>query len=315
MNFSFFSKQSRPGPIQTAWHIIRKRKIWLGHDKVYDFWKPIVEDYHHNKIDQYDFKAKVVFDTDKIIWQYWGQGFADGTLPEVVRTCVASVDVNKDDYHIVRLDDNNISDYLDLPSFVLKKRYNPEFTRTFFSDLLRVCLLNTYGGVWLDATILLTKPLPSYWQQLDYFVFQRDDTVIEKQFWEHSYAYYWGWNKRFRVRMLNSILVAKKGTPVIRALQDLLLYYWKGQESILNYFFFQILYNVLLESNGNYKTCPLVSDTLPHLLQTKINNPASRFSYQEALKHTGIHKMSYFGTESIRRFNQMVEEILKNTIA
>lgn len=81
-------------------------------------------------------------------------------MPEIVHICFDSVDRYKGEYKVIRLDDAMISEYIDLPDFVWERRKNQQFTRTFFSDLLRVALLSTYGGVWLDATILLTGKLP-----------------------------------------------------------------------------------------------------------------------------------------------------------
>ena len=146
-----------------------------------------------------------------------GQGFTN-EIPEVVQICLTSVEKNKGDYQIIRLSDKTIAEYVDLPQFILEKCKNPEFNKTFFSDLLRLTLLNLYGGVWLDATVFLTGLLPQRYAELDYFVFQRDSAEIHKKYWENSYAYYWGWDKRFKVRMLTSVIFAKENNIVISTL-------------------------------------------------------------------------------------------------
>lgn len=106
--------------------------------------------------------------TQKVIWQYWGQGIDKDELPEIIQICFDSVDRNKNDYQVIRLTDITISEYIDLPDFVWRKREYVQFTRTFFSDLLRVALLSTYGGVWLDATILLTGSIPAVYEKTDF---------------------------------------------------------------------------------------------------------------------------------------------------
>ncbi|NHQ68859.1 capsular polysaccharide synthesis protein, partial [Elizabethkingia miricola] len=135
--------------------------------------------------------------------------------------------------------------------------------------VLRLALLKTYGGVWLDATVMLTGSLPGQFSSLDYFVYQRDSNEQHKDYWENVYAYYWGWNKGFKVCMLNSIFFAKKGSVMVSALLDLMLYYWKTQNDILDYFFFQILYKQLTAREYINEVCPVVSDTIPHIIQTK----------------------------------------------
>ncbi|MFD2966835.1 capsular polysaccharide synthesis protein [Sphingobacterium bambusae] len=293
--------------VQKIWGYIRKRKIIQQHKRVYNFWKPIIEDYVSGKLPNYSVIAKRELPPNKIIWQYWGQGEHDLNLPEVVRLSFASVDRYKGDYVVIRLDDGNIGDYIDLPTFVAAKRAaNTSFNRTFFSDLLRLALLKAYGGVWLDATTLLSDVLPESYTQQDFFVYQRDQNEKNKAYWENSYAFYWSWQADFRVRMLNSFIFAKKGNKMVEMLLDLILYYWKTQERIVDYFFFQIVYDILMREY-EVETCVMVSDVLPHLLQTKINNPSVDFvDYETALQATSIHKMSYYRDDALQRFSSFV---------
>ncbi len=252
--------------------------------------------------------------TDKIIWQYWGQGVEDfSALPEVVQYCFSSVDKYKADYKVIRLSDETIKDYLDLPDFVYDKlANNPHFTRTFFSDFLRLALLSTYGGVWLDATILLTAPLPKAYTEQEFFAFQRSSQVAkeEKVYWRSSYYPYWGWQKGFKVRLLNSILFANKNNNLLKALFTLIYKYWESQESISDYFFFQIYFQELVEQEYKEDNCPIVSDTLPHILHTNISSGgAYQFMTEEnLLKQCSIHKMSYFEGEALERFKKLCKE-------
>lgn len=66
----------------------------------------------------------------KIIWQYWGQGV--DKCPDIVTKCFKSVDGFKNDYQVIRLDDSNLFDYLNLPEFIYEKRKNKEFRPVFF---------------------------------------------------------------------------------------------------------------------------------------------------------------------------------------
>ena len=251
-------------------------------------------------------KPKKQFENQKIIWQYWGQGIDIDNMPEIIRICFESVDRNKGDYQVIRLTDATIFDYLDLPDFVWEKRNNPQFTRTFFSDLLRLALLSVYGGVWLDATVLLTGRFPQSYEQLDFFMFQRSDNEANKEYWESVYAYYFGWESDFKVRVLNSVIFAQKRSRVISVLFDLLLHFWKTQDSVPNYFFFQMLFNELIEKRFSDKNCPIVNDCIPHILQTKINGSYDCISFEEALKLTPIHKMAYFDDNALSRLKKVL---------
>lgn len=163
------------------WNARRKARVLASHKKVADFWNPIIESYYHGKIEKWYLEPKKQLESKKVIWQYWGQGLDEEELPEIIQICFGSVDNNKGDYQVIRLTDETIPEYIDLPDFVWEKRNNPQFTRTFFSDLLRLSLLATYGGVWLDATILLTGPLPATYENLDFLCFN----VLMKNIIEH----------------------------------------------------------------------------------------------------------------------------------
>lgn len=229
---------------------------------------------------------------NEIIWQYWAQGYDN--VPEVVKQCLDSVDKWKGDYTIVRLTDRNLSDYIELPDYIVKKKEQGIIPIAQFSDILRVCLLSTYGGVWLDATIMLTGPLPQRYSDMDFFVFQRDPDEPNKKYWENVYAFYYGWNKGFRVNMLSSVIFAHKDSIIIKELCNAMLYYWKNYNTLPDYFFFQILFDVLINGKLRGQNCPIESDCTPHLLQQSINDPKFNLcTKEEIMNRTSIHKLTY----------------------
>lgn len=295
--------------VKKIWAKVRLRKILRSHQEVATFWKPVVDEYFRGNISRYRLNPKKEeLIGKKVIWQYWGQGFTSGQLPGVVEICLASVEKHKGDYEIIRLSDNSLSDYIDLPCFVLEKRDSGIFSRTFFSDLLRLALLKAYGGVWLDATVLLTDTLTQKYSGCDYFVYQRDSDEVHKEYWENSYAYYWGWHPKFSVKMLNSIMFAKKDSLVISSLLDLVLHYWKTENHIIDYFFFQILYEVLMTGQLAEHRCHVVSDTIPHALQSYLNSEYNLESKEEIFRKAGLHKLSYKTIETTKLLT-IIEEL------
>lgn len=295
---------------QPIWGVIRQKMILNKHRKVANYWNPVISAYLDGKIEKYSvIPLKELPENKKVIWQYWGQGIEQKTLPEVVRACFASVDKHKGEYEVIRLCDNTVKDYIALPDFIWEKRKKGQLNLTFFSDLLRLALLNTYGGVWLDATILLTDSLPTEYAELDYFVFQRDDNEEYRKILEAPVSRYWGWKSGFRVKVLNSIIFAKKDSGVIRILMDMLLYYWKTEKEASAYFFFQILYHELMENYLPDKRCIVVSDFIPHLLQAKFLDPSTLpMSFEDVLQKSSMHKMTYYKDGAAERFNSFIKE-------
>lgn len=290
------------------WNARRTASIIRQHKNVAAFWIPVIEAYYNGEIGSYSLKPKKELDTQKVIWQYWGQGMDKDCLPEIVQICFDSVDRNRGDYRVIRLTDTTVSEYIDLPDFVWRKRENAQFTRTLFSDLLRIALLSVYGGVWLDATILLTGGLPDAYGKYDFFMFQRSEEEKNKRYWEGVYAYYFGWRTDFKVKVLNSIIFAQKDSLVISTLKDLLLYFWETQDSIPDYFFFQILFDELITKRLSNKNCPVINDCIPHIIQTKINGKYEEVSFGEALQLTNIHKMAYFDDAGIMRLKTILKQ-------
>ena len=131
-------------------------------------------------------------------------------VPDVVQICFEYVDKYKGDYTIIRLCDDDLNEYIELPDDVMNKSRTGVMGAAHFSDILRLALIATYGGVWLDATVLLTGALDNMLAHDDWFMYQRDPNQEDKKQWRRTYAYYFGWHKDYKVRLLNSIICSTK---------------------------------------------------------------------------------------------------------
>lgn len=268
-----------------VWRKLRERKILRQHRRVAGVCQRLIDDYRAHPTGE-NLSPKKDLGTERIIWQYWAQGY--DAVPPVVRECLDSVEEFAGDYTLVRLTDENLQEYLDLPEYVQQKR--ALYSRAHFADLLRLMLLQVYGGVWLDATVMLTAPVPEEYSALDFFVFRRDPHERDYQYWRNTYAYYYGWAPGFRVNMLNSIIFSRRGGKTVTDLCSLMLKWWKENDAVPDYFFFQILCDVY----GLPAEMPLVSDTLPHYLQQSINDPSFALMSREEIKaRIPIHKLTY----------------------
>lgn len=256
-------------------------------------WRYLINQYDDGNLEFFSIKPKVDLGTDKIIWQYWGQGTNIDEVPEVVKISFNSVDRYKGDYKVIRLDDESIKKYIDLPDFVWQKKGNNNFRLVFFSDLLRLALLEAYGGIWIDATIVLTSAISPNILDKNFFVFQRDPKNQEKEIWYDFDPSYFNWDSTHLVKILSSFMVAKKNNQVIHIWLDLLLNYWKTQDSIYHYFFFQILFEELMVNDLYKMRGEIIDDTLPHLLQKNMYAPYSAEKYQEITNKSAIHKLTY----------------------
>ena len=272
---------------------IQNKTYFKTQKMVGEDWDRVLKEYFTNKIETEQINPKKTFNNEKIIWQFWGQGWDFEKLSDVVKISYKSVEKYKKDYEIIHLDMNNINDYLEIPAYILKKVENKKMGFAHFTDIIRLALLYNYGGVWIDATILLTDYLPQEYFEMDYFMFQRDDNLENKKDWEDYDDFYFSWNNEMKVRVLNSIIFAKKNNEIIKTLLDMLLIFWEHNDLVPNYFFFQVLYTELIENYYKKKQCKIVSDTLTHELIRVWFDKFSQEKLDEITKRNNVHKLTY----------------------
>ncbi|CAK9063974.1 unnamed protein product [Durusdinium trenchii] len=89
----------------------------------------------------------------KRIWSFWHDS---ESVPKLVRLAMATWHHFAPDYEVTMLDLRSFAAHLESA-----QRLGPEdfSNMVFFADWLRLALLESHGGVWLDATLLLTAPL------------------------------------------------------------------------------------------------------------------------------------------------------------
>jgi len=269
--------------------------------------------YLNNEIPKYKFKAKKDIRTNKIIWQYWGQGIEN--LPDIVKICFDSVEKFSNGYKIIRLTNDNIKEYLDLPDYVYTKLQNGQLGYAHFSDLLRVCLLSTYGGIWIDATILLTGKIKEEYLKQDFFSFQRTNIPFNILPWIKHCKYYFIWDKKNKVNWLNSFIIAKKNNCIVNALKDILLEFWNKEEKMEEYFTMHYIFDSLIKFKP-YKNCNklIVSDLLPHLMQINLDKKYSNKLWEKIISKCNIHKLTYKNLENIESNNSILAYILRGDV-
>lgn len=253
---------------------------------VAEFWQDAITKYQNGELDHFNLIAqKPELIGKKIIWQFWAQGL--NKLPENVQICFNSVQKYKCDYEIIRLDMSNISNFISIPKFISEKFNCNNFTVAHYSDFLRISLLKVYGGIWLDASIIVLDKIKKCYVDSDFFIYSRNHSSINKSWGEHSLHHYFNWSEKHKVNYLNSIIIAKPNSDFINAQLDLLHHYWKTKNSYGHYFFYQIMLNELLNLNTNFKLNPTCDDTYPHLLFGELNKKFNQNKFDE-IKHFSI---------------------------
>ena len=99
----------------------------------------------------------------KIVWSYW-----DGPSNDLLDQSLESWEKYFKGWQIKILNKKTIKNY----KLLKPKNYN-QLTPTTKSDVIRLNLLYQYGGLWLDRTIIINKPITwlKKYEKYSYFSF------------------------------------------------------------------------------------------------------------------------------------------------
>lgn len=92
-----------------------------------------------------------VLSKNERIWLCWWQGKND--MPPTIKNCIDSICYYHKDCTITILDNNNYSDYVEIPEVIIDKVARRVMTLSQFSDILRCAVLYKHGGIWLDSAL------------------------------------------------------------------------------------------------------------------------------------------------------------------
>lgn len=124
------------------------------------------------------------------IWVFWGQG--EQEMPPLVKACYRQLTHFNENVTLVTLD--NISNFISISPLIFEKVNDGRISWAYFSDIVRTTLLATYGGLWLDATVWVSKPLPIH-DLLEASIFTANGEVPvtnrSVRFWS---SFDWNWS-------------------------------------------------------------------------------------------------------------------------
>jgi hypothetical protein len=170
---------------------------------------------------------KLAHTANNTIWIYWAQGVKNA--PDIVRVCVQSIiDQLGTGYKIVLLSDENLSEYISLPDFIMDKYKKGLISRSHYADIIRTKLLVEYGGTWIDSTILCSKKPPKEMLESELFFFQVGDFAVP-------------------TRIENWFITAYKNNKLLGFVLEFLYCYWKKYNFLVDYFLTYEIFEIAIE--------------------------------------------------------------------
>lgn len=213
------------------------------------------------------------------IWFMWLQGM--DSAPDLVVANYRLLHIEFGDrVHLIT--DDNILSYVELPAFILRKRQEGKISNAHFSDIVRIQLISTYGGAWIDSTLVISDPQ---------FLSKLRGFVVPQTFKPGRTALVLPVSNWF-------IYAESKGMQFPSRVRDLLFEYWKLSNRAIDYYIFHHLMMIVSEEMDSYlDTVYPVDNTMPHLLMLEMRNSAlskekivERIHQSQFLKFTNKHE-------------------------
>ena len=169
-----------------------------------------------------------------------------------------------------------------IPSRVEEKRAKGVISKTHFADLLRLSLLAEHGGMWLDATFFCVSPEIEKYSEYPIWSVKRPDylhlSVASGNFANFSLAC--DYDHRW----------------VFATFRDFFLYYWKTNDSLIDYL--TLDYLIVLAQNKDERIKKLFDDIIPNNprcddLFIALPKSYNKKSWISLKKDTALFKLSW----------------------
>lgn len=225
---------------------------------------------------------------DYRIYFCWFQG--EENLPPLVRCCYNSLKLNAGKYKVCFIDENNYADYVKLPEHILQKFADGKISRTHFSDILRVSILDEHGGLWLDSTILVAEPLENHkklWK-LPYFT----QKFYNEKDNDCPYAY----NPSYGRWATFAQGAAVRHYPLLAFMKEFFNEYWRDFDAVIDYvlmdFAMDIAYENIPAVRAGMDAVPINNPDTNTLVRF-LNAPYKNYPYDKVLAETFLHKLNW----------------------
>ncbi len=234
----------------------------------------VINNYENMQINNND-----VIGNKSPIWIFWWQGLDNA--PKLVQRCIMSVKENALDHPVKIVTRDNYKKLVDIPDYIIDKITNNKITLTHFSDILRMSLLYTYGGIWMDATLLVTKAIPINISNYSFY-------TIKHNLYADYHVCQGKWSGFF--------IAMSKENPLAKFCRDFFFEYWKKYDSLICYL---LIDDIISLAYTHFKWAKKLIDDVPvnnrnvFELQSKLNNEYNTDTLDELEKNTFVFKLSY----------------------
>ncbi|GIF36419.1 capsular polysaccharide synthesis protein [Actinoplanes xinjiangensis] len=210
---------------------------------------------------------------DQPIFVYWAQGF--DVAPPVVKACLAALHANNPGSRVHELSLANIGAYVDVPEDLAAALEGDHY---HFSDLLRMLLLEKFGGIWVDAACLVTEPLRPH----------IDRALAQGSVFAFTYT---------GPYLVNWFLASRPGSYVMHLWRAASFLWWEKRGEIVDFLLHHHIFEMLHRLDDRFRTewdaGLRLNATPPHALQSVLLRPYDPEMFQTITEGAFVHKLRH----------------------
>ena len=226
-----------------------------------------------------DHPCQEKFEHRKTIWTIWLQGM--DKAPKMVQRCYESMKEHIHDREIVVITEDNYSDYVCFPDYIMRKYKAGIISKVHFADLLRVELLTQYGGTWLDGTVFCSGFISGkhdFYLNSDLFLFQD----LKPGFDGHAAA------------ISSWMITASAKQNIMLLTRELLHNYWRNHDYAVDYFILHDFFQIAIDAYPDeWKKVIPVSNSIPHILLLRLFDEYDDNVWKTVSDMTPFHKLTH----------------------
>lgn len=216
------------------------------------------------------------------IWTAWLQG--EENAPEVIRITLASIRKHANGHPVIVIGNDNVDQYIVIPQTIRQKHESGAMSHAHYSDVIRMMILAQYGGLWLDATMLLHEPISEEAFQCPFYSVGFSKTNGEKYITGNKW--------------LIGVVGGYRNSPYLVTIAKMLSRYWTEHSIAIDYFVFDYFVYILYQADSSFH---LIVDNLPkmvhytYVLRKIINCPYDEKQLKTLYTDKQIYLLSYRG--------------------
>lgn len=212
------------------------------------------------------------------IWFYWMQG--EKNMPPIPKLCLNSLRKHANGHPVIFLDADNVNQYVNIPFEIAKAYQTGKLKQAHYADIIRIMLLAQHGGLWMDATLLVTRDLP--------------ETIFQTPFYSiktKEFGYFVS-----RCRWSVFCLAGWKHNILFEKLSECFTAYFKQTDVMIDYFMFDQLIDMLYNEHSEIRN---MIDQVPysnpevHSLNCLLLNDFNEHIYKQLTENTILFKLNW----------------------